>query len=145
MEELLAYSYLWTYGFCDKNEYNEVLDQKFLINPTDETLLKLEECSHNYKETFTVLYGYFVNGSRTLDTNLFGKVLFGGLERIYNLNVYTISEFAKKGYQIWEILPESIDHEDPFFALCYADDPLSWGDENQTRNIYEELFKFYKE
>ena len=31
----------------------------------------------------------------------------------------------------------------PFISLCYADDPLSGGDEAQTRRVYETLFKFY--
>lgn len=145
MEELFAYSYLWAYGFCDKNEYNDLLDKKFLMNPTNELLLDLEGCSNNYKETFAILYGFFNNGLNNIDSYLFGRVLFDGLEKIYNSNVLTICEFANTTYQIWNLLPESISLEYPFSALCYADDPLSWGDELRTRNIYEDVFRFYKE
>lgn len=34
---------------------------------------------------------------------------------------------------------------DPFFTMCYADDPLSWGDKDQTRELYEQMFRFYDE
>lgn len=28
--------------------------------------------------------------------------------------------------------------------ICYADDPLSWGDEKQSREIYEEMLEYYE-
>ena len=29
--------------------------------------------------------------------------------------------------------------------LCYVDAPLSWGHEEQTRNIYEKMLNYYKD
>ena len=46
-------------------------------------------------------------------------------------------------YNLWEDLPGQIQDIELFWALCYADDPLSWGDEEQTRSIYENMMNFY--
>ena len=50
-----------------------------------------------------------------------------------------------------QLVPESeciaygnIQNIEPFQALCYADDSLSWGDEDQTKNIYEYALNYYK-
>ena len=48
-------------------------------------------------------------------------------------------------YSLWESLPGNIQNIEPFFTLSYADDPLSWGDEEQTRNIYEYMLNYYKD
>lgn len=37
-----------------------------------------------------------------------------------------------------------LDEEQPFWTLSYADDPLSWGDEEQSKALYEEAFDFYR-
>jgi hypothetical protein len=33
---------------------------------------------------------------------------------------------------------------EPFWTLSYADDPLSWGEERQTHEIYEKMFGYYE-
>jgi hypothetical protein len=48
-------------------------------------------------------------------------------------------------YNLWEDLPGQIQNIEPFWALCYADNPLSWGDEEQTRSIYENMMNFYED
>ena len=48
-------------------------------------------------------------------------------------------------YSLWEKLPEHIQDIEPFKVLCYADDSLSWGDENQAKNIYEAMVKIDEE
>lgn len=55
-----------------------------------------------------------------------------------------IHEFAGRMYKLWKSLPDCLRYIEPFHTLSYADDPLSWGDEKQTREIYEELFKYYE-
>lgn len=55
-----------------------------------------------------------------------------------------IHSFAEKAYVAWNMLPKSIDQTEPFWTLSYADDPLSWGDEKQTREIYEKMFRYYE-
>ncbi|MCI8403228.1 MAG: hypothetical protein HFI38_14250 [Lachnospiraceae bacterium] len=44
----------------------------------------------------------------------------------------------------WESLPGNIQNIEPFWILSYADDPLSWGDEEQTRNIYKQMLHYYE-
>ncbi|HKM03042.1 MAG TPA: hypothetical protein VJZ04_00355 [Lachnospiraceae bacterium] len=55
MECLFAYAYLWAWGFCPIQEYNNHLDKMFLKAPDDEVLLELEESSSDYKKTFARL------------------------------------------------------------------------------------------
>ena len=78
------------------------------------------------------------------DLGLFGKILMSRLEAIYT-NCY--------GYKVvWQTecmlfrkdLPENIRHIEPFRTLCCADDPLSWGEEEETRNNYECMLNYYK-
>lgn len=81
------------------------------MNPTNETLLELEKCSSHYKDT-TIVCNYFQS-------------------------VYTIFEFAKKGYQLWKVLSKNINHE---ASLCYVMLMILYhGDEKQTSNIYENI------
>lgn len=39
---------------------------------------------------------------------------------------------------------EDLEQKEPFFTLSYVDEPLSWGDEEQIRNICEHMFNYYK-
>jgi len=144
MECLFAYSYLWAWGFCSMQEYNVHLDMKFSESPNDDVLLGLEECSDNYKDTFARLNRYFEYETNSFDYYIFGKTLFEGLKIAYKSEDYNIFEFASKCYKLWKLLPKDLSNEEPFFILCYADDPLSWGDEKQTRTLYEQAFEFYK-
>lgn len=144
LECLFAYSYLWAWGFCSMQEYNVHLERLFSETPNNKILLELEECSNNYKETFARLKRYFEYETNTFDSYIFGKTLFNGLEIVYKSDVYTIAEFGKICYQLWNLLPGFLVQEQPFRTLSYADDPLSWGDEKQSRIMYEEAFRFYK-
>ena len=47
-------------------------------------------------------------------------------------------------YSLWEVLPTTIQHKQPFYMLSYADDPLSWGDIEQSRSIYENVLNYYQ-
>ena len=125
-------------------EYIVHLDRLFSETPNNKILLELEECSNNYKETFARLIRYFEYETNTFDSYIFGKTLFNGLEIVYKSDVYTIAEFGKICYQLWNLLPGFLVQEQPFRTLSYADDPLSWGDEKQSRIMYEEAFRFYK-
>lgn len=33
---------------------------------------------------------------------------------------------------------------EPFVMLPYADEPLSWGDEKQSRELFQSMFDYYK-
>ncbi len=145
MEVLFAYAYLWAFGFCSGQEYNVHLDEMFLNTPDDEVLLELEECWSNYKETFAKLKRYFEYEANSFDSLKFGKILFNGLEAAYKSDVYNMDEFGSRCYELYKMLPGFLEQEQPFWRLSYADDPLSWGDEEQSRILYEEAFSFYKE
>lgn len=77
------------------------------------------------------------------DLDRFGKILLSRLEAIY-INCTDIKWFADRMYALWESLPENIRHIGPFQTLCCADDPLSWGEEEETRKIYECILNYYK-
>lgn len=144
MEHLFAYAYLWALGFCSMQEYNFHLDSMFSAAPDDGVLSELEECSDNYKNTFVRLKKYFEFETNTFDSDQFGETLFKGLETCYNSGVYDIAEFGKRCYELWNLLPDYLNQVQPFNVLCYADDPLSWGDEKQTHTLYTNAFNFYK-
>lgn len=134
MECLFAYLYLWTWGFFSAEEYNVQLDKMFSESLDNEVLLELEEYSSNYKDTFARLQRYFAYETSVFKINKFGKTLFKGLETVYNSNIYSITEFGRRCYGLWKMLPEYLSHEEPFFILCYADDPLSWGMRSSPAN-----------
>lgn len=52
--------------------------------------------------------------------------------------LFAYAVLAKTG-----LLPQETGQKEPFKALCYADDCLSWGDEKQTRELYEKAFQYY--
>ena len=146
MESLIAAAFLWYHDLGTYEEYNSLLDKKFLQNPDSDILLELEWCSSDCGKTFEVLfhfwhYEYF----QFFDTDIFGKNLFHGLETVYKSNSISLTEFGSRCYQLWTNLSnEPICDIEPFFTLSYADDCLSYGDEAQTRELYEKAFSFYK-
>ncbi|MDE6030750.1 MAG: hypothetical protein K2G32_03930, partial [Oscillospiraceae bacterium] len=58
-----------------------------------------------------------------------------------------LKEFGRLGYKLWLLLFDlNIDvYADPFVGLCYADEPLDYGDERQSLELYRHFFDFYKE
>ena len=139
LEELLVYALLLDVGYS--TDYDEYLNTLFLEMPDNELLLELQWCSSDTHETIIMIrefcYGCDVN------YDVFGRFLFSKLEKIYRQDSIDIKTFGKKSYEIWTQLPEAIDLEEPFGILNYAADPLSWGDEEQTRKLYEKVFRFY--
>ena len=75
------------------------------------------------------------------DTECFGKILMRSLLRIYES--IDIALFAKKMYSLWNKLPRDIGQKEPFLTLCYADDCLSYHDEEQCRKLYEKAMCYY--
>lgn len=74
---------------------------------------------------------------------MFGKKLALLLEKHYDM-CPDKKKFGEKTYSLWRILPWAVSGEDPFRMLSYADDPLSYGDEEGSKGIYQEIFDFYK-
>ncbi len=141
MEELLVYVILLYEGFVTEDEYNKRLDELFLSAPEDDDLLSLEWETDISK---AIVYVRTHIDYKNLDMEQFGRVLMEKLKAAYE-NCSDIEYFAGRMYHLWESLPANMQHIEPFWTLCYADDPLSWGDEEQTRSIYEHLFVYYKD
>lgn len=140
MDELIVYAILCSIGYESYDEYRKKLDQLFLQNPQNEVLLDLE--GRNYKDAMLHLVHLF--DERQLDTNmvLFGKKLMDRIRDIYDTE-NNLERFGKRMYQLWQYLPSELSEKEPFDILCYADDPLSWGDEKQCRELYEKALFYY--
>lgn len=144
MEELYALALLWSMDLCSEEQYNTSLNEVFFNDRTNsELLLELESCSNSCKNTFARLRWHFTHEAPLADVDRFGKVLFANLRKVYESDRFPIEAFGEKCYAIWNILPGYINDKQPFWTLNYADDPLSWGDEAQTRSLYESVFAFY--
>jgi len=144
MESLICKSLMWKIGLSTGEDYNKKLDKMFLENSDSNLLLELESCSSNCDTTFDILRRYWKYECKEFSVDDFGKCLLKDLKEIYFSNTLPIKEYGMKCYSLWKELPSEIHTIEPFRALSYADDPLSWGDEAQTRKLYEELFEFYK-
>jgi hypothetical protein len=123
------------------SEYNEILDALFIKLPENDLLLELEFVSSDMKKTISIILLYC--GEHNVDNTVFGLFLMEELKKAY-IN-FSIETFAVKAYALWKTLPPFIQSVEPFLTMCYADDPLSWEDTEQTRESYEKMFRFYDE
>ena len=138
MEELLVYAILLYEKLVTENEYNKRLDALFLKHPDNDDLLYLE-WETDLKKAIVYIRTHIDYTS--LDYEQFGRILTGRLQAVYE-NCSDIKSFAGRMYALWESLPGNIQNTEPFWTLSYADDPLSWGDEEQARSIYEHMFDY---
>ncbi len=138
MEELLVYMILFYEGFVTEIEYHKRLDELFLTTPEDDDLLYLEWETDIGK---AIIYVRTHIDYKNLDMEQFGRILMNKLNVVYK-NCPDIKYFASQMYRLWESLPGNIQNIEPFWTLCYADDPLAWGDEKQTRDIYEHMLRY---
>lgn len=141
MEELLVFAILLYEKLVTENEYRKLLDELFLNNPENDDLLYLEWEADLKK---AIIYVGTHIDYENFDLERFGRILMSKLETIY-ANCCDIEYFANRMYRLWKSLPRSIQNMEPFWTLCYADDPLSWGDEKQTRDLYEHMLSYYED
>lgn len=141
MEELLVYAILLYEELVTENEYNKRLDELFLNDPENGDLLYLEWETDIKK---AIIYLRTNIDYKNLNYEQFGKILMSKLKEVY-INYPDIKYFSSRMYSLWESLPAMIQNIQPFWTLSYADDPLSWGDEEQTRRIYEHMLGCYKD
>ena len=141
MEILLACAVLMDCGLLMEEEYRECLDKLFLEMPDNSLLLELEWQSNNIKQSLISIRKYF--DVHKIDSKIFGTFLLDKIKDIYQSKKMDINEFGCRMYSLWESLSPNIQDIEPFYTLAYADDPLSWGDAQQTREIYEDMFNFY--
>lgn len=139
IERLLSCAILSRVGLILDSEYNEILDTLFIKMPENDLLLELEFASSDTNKAISIILLYCEEYN--VDYSVFGFFLMEGLKKAYsNLS---IEIFAVKAYELWKTLPSPIQRVEPFFAMCYADDPLSWGYIEQTKELYEKMFRFY--
>lgn len=143
MEELYAELLLWYGGFHSSDRYNAMLDAKFLSDSENGMYLDLEESSSDLLGSMGRFTRYWDDKYEDFHADLFGKQLFSGLKAAYRANTIELSNFGDRCYKLWRMLPDSIREMVPFQILRYADEPLSWGDDAQTRQLYETAFSFY--
>lgn len=139
-EKLFAYALLIDEGYDMWSQYSNTLDTLFLDHPNNEEYLKLESIT-NIKETAH----YLINkmNYEIFDIIIFGSEMMKLIRPIYiNSDIH---EFGRHMYSIWGKLPGSIQNVEPFEKLCFADDPLSYGDVEKSRQMYEEILKYYQE
>ena len=141
MEELYIFALLLNEEIIPEESYFKRLDELFLGNPKNEILLNLE-WETNIKKS--IIYIKTNVDYKKLDLEQFGRILMSKLKSVY-VNCSDIRYFASRMYSLWKSLPGDIQNVEPFWILSYADDPLSWGDEEQTRNIYEHMLNYYKD
>lgn len=139
MEELLVFALLLCEEIVSEDEYLKRLDELFLQSPENDDFLYLEWVT-NIKEA--IIYIRTNIDYKIFDYELFGRILMEKL-RIYYKECLDIKSFSERMYFLWENLPFYIQDKQPFYILSYADDPLSWGDEEQARNIYESMLNYY--
>lgn len=135
----MVYAILLYEELITEDEYNKRLDELFLSDSENDDLLYLEWETDMKK---AIIYVRTHIDYTALDLERFGRILMDKLQVVY-ANCSDIKYFASRMYNLWENLPGNIQNIKPFRTLCYADDPLSWGDEVQTRSIYEAMLSYY--
>lgn len=139
MEELLAYAILLCQNIITEEMYQKKLNELFLKDIENEIFLKLEWETDINK---AIIYIRTHINYQNINYEEFGKSLMKVLKKYYECCT-SIEQFSEKMYLLWESLPGKLQNKQPFFTLSYADDPLSWGDEKQTRSIYENMLNYY--
>ena len=138
MEVLLAYALLFCEGYDYWNSYSEQLDKLFLESPDNDDYLYLEELN-NPKEA--ALYIISSISESSINTDVFGPALMKLVGQAYIKS--DLADFGRRMYSLWKNLPVAINNVEPFFTFCYADDCLSYGDEEQCRKLYEKAIHYY--
>ena len=139
MEELLVYAILLYQNIITEEMYQKRLNELFLKDIENEIFLKLEWETDINK---AIIYIRTHINYQNINHEEFGKSLMKVLKKYYECCT-SIEQFSEKMYLLWKSLPGEIQDKQPFFTLSYADDPLSWEDEKQTRFIYENMLNYY--
>ena len=139
MEELFVYAILCSIGYDFNSEYNRTLDKLFLEDQMNNDYLELE----GMPQKDGILHTLSMTNTYSLKQNLFGKRLMKELRNIYEQS--QLNDFARNMSALYKLLPVSMKCEEPFCVLNYADDCLSYGDEEQCRKLYESAMSYYEE
>ena len=66
-------------------------------------------------------------------------------EKSYPDIISDIIGFSEKMYDLWKLLPDKINNEEPFYTLNYAGDCLSYGDEIRCCELYKCALNYYED
>lgn len=145
MEELLVLALLLLEDIIAPDVYEQRLDELFLNSSENEKisdfLLHLE-CETKIMPAIIYIRTHVYDNPFREDQ--FGRLLMEKLQEYYQTQADSIKSFGDKMYSLWENLPGMLQNKEPFRILSYADDPLSWGDEELTRRIYEHMLHYYE-
>ena len=148
IEELYVWSILLKAGISDMEQYATWLDDIFLKaykgDPSYTLLLDLEFCSNDINKTLDAIDDSISIRVSSFDFDYIGSLLFKALEEVYSADTYDLQTLAAKAYYIWTRLPERVANNPPFFTLNYIDDPLDYGDEATTRDLFQSIFDYYR-
>lgn len=139
MEELFAYALVLSEGYDFWDEYYEIIDRLFMKYPDNEEYLRLEEIS---SEKDAILHMLSMMNSAVIEKNVLGKTLMNCFKKIYN--EIDLKEFSRKTYSIWNKLPSELIQEEPFWTFDYANECLTYGDEEQCRILYDRALNYYE-
>ncbi len=140
-EGLLVHAIFFKTTKLADDRYFNYLNKLFLENPADDLLLELQWCTNDVHKTTDLIIN---NVSKSdIDFIKFNKALITELEVYFN-NL-TLENFCEFGYLLWKNIPFDGAYEDPLHILSYADDSMSWGDKQQTIDLYEKVFRYYDE
>ena len=140
MEELYVYCLLYIIGIDCDDEYKNALDRLYLENPEDEELLDLE--GREYKDAMLHLNALMNDAvsEQKLDTEAFGKCLMSKLIPVYE--GHDIYSFSRKLFELWTLLPENIQDQEPFHIFSYAVE-YTENDERCGRQLCEKALFYY--
>lgn len=142
IEELLAYLALLHEDLISRKEYESHLDELFSKDFQNDLLIELECCLKNKEKSLQIIKDFYHQDMEGFDQEAFCCLLLAGLKKAYYLEGTSLLKFGRKAYSLWKALPSDLRESESLKPLCYGDDPISWGDERQSREIYEELFEF---
>lgn len=144
MEELLACILLYGEDLLPWEVYQEKLDALFLEDPDNDLLQELEWNSGDRKGAYAKLREYWADRAGEIRMEVFGRFFMARLKEVFWREDLDLRWFGERMYVLWESLPPWLQDIQPFWTLCYADDPLSWGDEAQSRELYREMLEYYE-
>lgn len=143
MEKLYAYLLLYAIKLVPEAEYEHILDLAFLHNPDSEFMLDLEWNWSDRQKSLSLMGEYWTEHFSSFNEVLFGKTLFQRIQPIYLYEQTGLSDFGEKMYQLWSVLPSWLANKEPFSILCYASDPLSWGEPKLAKSFFEKAMYYY--
>lgn len=139
MEKLYVYAFMCVAGFELYNCFKDELDNEFMKCPDNEELLFLESLQDKKDLLLKTINLFNINKIKIKE---FGLILIQLMKKEYQST--ELSVFSKMAYNLWNTFPNEISDIEPFCILNYADDPISYGDEETCKEYYRRFFNFYK-